>query len=208
MRRDTEADQLWSHLYHTIAERDSFGALEAILARAEAQLLRLSMTYALLDCSRTIQVPHLLAAVALWDYAEASARYIFGKLRGSSVAERLYEGLCDSYPDGLDGKQQSRLFAGHARGAELDLARRQLEANRLIVTSSEESGGRPRLVSHALDPASKANEANEARQGLLPILLSHYSLPSPHITQRDPGSGSVGEDLGAWTSDLIEEDAL
>ena len=52
--------------------------LGAILGRAEAQVLRLALIYALLDGSAFIDEPHMLAALACWDYAEASARFVFG----------------------------------------------------------------------------------------------------------------------------------
>jgi hypothetical protein len=54
------------------------GLVGTLLARAEAQVLRLSMLYALLDGTATIRTEHLYAALALWEYVEASVTYIFG----------------------------------------------------------------------------------------------------------------------------------
>jgi hypothetical protein len=45
--------------------------------RAEAQVLRLSAIYAALDRSAFIEPAHLQAALAVWDYCQASARLFF-----------------------------------------------------------------------------------------------------------------------------------
>lgn len=56
-------------------------------------MLRLSALYTVLDCSTLIRPAHLTAALALWDYAEASARRIFGRRLGPPVADVILEGL-------------------------------------------------------------------------------------------------------------------
>ncbi len=70
---------IWAGIYPQLAEAEQ-GLVAAIISRAEAQVLRLSALYAVLDRSPMIREPHLLAALAVWDYAEASARRIFGSL--------------------------------------------------------------------------------------------------------------------------------
>ncbi len=40
--------------------------------------MRLALLYALLDKSRLIQAPHLLAALAFWEYCERSVLHVFG----------------------------------------------------------------------------------------------------------------------------------
>lgn len=77
LRRDEETTAAWREVYGTLT-REEAGIVGAIIGRAEAQVLRLSALYAVLDRSATIRLPHLLAALALWEYAEASARRIFG----------------------------------------------------------------------------------------------------------------------------------
>ncbi len=44
-----------------------------MIARGEAHVVRLATAYAVLDLSPVIQLPHLLAALAIWDFSEASA---------------------------------------------------------------------------------------------------------------------------------------
>ena len=65
------------------------GLLGAATNRAEAQVLRLSVPYALLDRSARHPPEHLLAALAVWRYAEASARWVFGDALGDTIADAI-----------------------------------------------------------------------------------------------------------------------
>src|SRR5205823_1307849 len=68
MSRDAEAKELWANVYPALSEGET-GMLGAVTSRAEAQVLRLSMIYALLDSSDVIRVPHLQAALEVWRYS-------------------------------------------------------------------------------------------------------------------------------------------
>jgi hypothetical protein len=78
IRPTAAAERLWSELYERLSENEDTGTIGAVTARAEAQLVRLAAHYALLDKSAEIDAPHLIAAAALWDYCEQTARYVFG----------------------------------------------------------------------------------------------------------------------------------
>lgn len=78
VKRDEEASELWRAVYRALSDAPR-GLLGAITARAPTQVLRLSLIYALLDKSPVIRGKHLRAALAVWRYCEASARYIFGE---------------------------------------------------------------------------------------------------------------------------------
>ena len=69
------------------------GLLGAATSRAESQVMRLAMLYALLDRSPVIGSDHLLAGLAVWTYAEQSARYIFGSALGDPVADEILNHL-------------------------------------------------------------------------------------------------------------------
>ena len=69
------------------------GLLGAITDRAEAQTIRLALVYALLDQAPQIDVVHIEAALALWHFCEASARYIFGDLVGDPIADTILRAL-------------------------------------------------------------------------------------------------------------------
>ena len=69
------------------------GLLAAATARGEVQVVRLALTYALLDGADRIGLPHLHAALAFWEYASASAAYVFGVRLGNRIADRLLSAL-------------------------------------------------------------------------------------------------------------------
>jgi hypothetical protein len=148
LRRSQAARELWAKAYKDFGD-GATGLAGALTARPEAQTLRLSVAYALLDGSALIEPVQVEAALAVWRYCEASAAAIFGSLLGDPVADRLLEALRDAGSEGLDGAAQHAVFGRHVAAARLALARALLEGKGLIVTSSEETGGRPRLVSKA-----------------------------------------------------------
>ncbi len=92
---DRNAREMWKRNYERLSEGQP-GLFGAVTSRAEAQVVRLALLYAMLDDSRTplwdspgkmvpcspehIRTEHLKAAMALWQYAEDSARFIFGGL--------------------------------------------------------------------------------------------------------------------------------
>src|ERR1044072_8907370 len=76
MKRDEHAAELWRAGYPRLVE-DKTGMLGKAVARARAQVLGLSCLSALLDCSSAVRRQHLEAALALWQYCEDSAHYIF-----------------------------------------------------------------------------------------------------------------------------------
>lgn len=100
LRRDEEARTIWKEVYRHLT-RDIPGLLGALTSRAEAHVLRLSMMYALLDCSEFIRAPHLLAALALWEYVESSAKFIFGEMTGDPVADKIYQAAWRSEDEGI-----------------------------------------------------------------------------------------------------------
>ncbi len=99
VRWGNTAKPLWEERYESLSE-GAPGLFGAVTSRAEAQVLRLAMVYALMDGSWFLEEPHLRAALALWDYCEASARFIFGDSTGDSVADRIEEALSET-PYGL-----------------------------------------------------------------------------------------------------------
>lgn len=82
------AAKAWEAAYPALSA-DRPGLLGAVIARAEAQVLRLALVYALLDCTHQIDVVHLEAAMAVWAYCEDSATRIFGDSLGDPVADEI-----------------------------------------------------------------------------------------------------------------------
>lgn len=151
VRRDEHAKKLWADLYRQLADTPREGLTGAVTARAEAQLLRLSVLYALLDGARLVTVDHLNAAWALWRYCEASASHIFGDTLGDANLDKLHAAIRRAGPNGLDGTEQARVFSNNLNRQQMDRLRADLETAGRIVTVTEDTGGRPRLRSIAKD---------------------------------------------------------
>lgn len=73
----TEARQVWETLYKQLTTEKA-GLVGAALGRGEAQVRRLAVIYAVLDRRDKVDVEHLKAACAVWQYCERSTAYIFG----------------------------------------------------------------------------------------------------------------------------------
>src|SRR5262249_29466183 len=71
------AKTLWASVYGSLSAAQP-GLLGAVTSRAESQVVRLALIYPPLDGAGEIDKPHLTAALALWEYCEASAAFIFG----------------------------------------------------------------------------------------------------------------------------------
>lgn len=152
LRRSPEAEALWESIYMAIDDEVD-GMVGALTARAEAQMLRLSVVYALMDGSPVIAVPHLQAAQAVWDYSEATIRYVYGDTVGDEVADRLLAAVRVAGDEGLDRQAQRDVFTRNVPAPRVAVARQALERKGLVVTRSEQApnGGRPRTVTYAVN---------------------------------------------------------
>jgi hypothetical protein len=141
MRRDEDARKIWCAVYDDLAE-GRLGLFGAITARAEAQVLRLSCLYALLDESSIVRRPHLLAALALWDYALDSARFIFGDALGDSTADEILTAL-RSNPAGMTRTEIRDFFGRNRRADEISRALTLLAEHGMASFQKEsDTGGR------------------------------------------------------------------
>src|SRR5580658_7510264 len=109
--RDDQARALWHDRYPALSQVRP-GLYGAATSRAEAQVLRLSALYALLDCSPIIGLPHLQAALAVWDYCSASASLFFGTSTGDHTTDRILEAINASTAGCLSRMQITALFHG------------------------------------------------------------------------------------------------
>jgi hypothetical protein len=92
-----EASELFKATCKTLPRND--GTLGKLTQRDRPYILRLALTYALLDGTLEVNVDHVKAAAAIWDYSYQSALWMFGRggISGTDVAiqflrERLAEG--------------------------------------------------------------------------------------------------------------------
>lgn len=140
VRRDERAREIWHAVYGELSA-DVPGLLGAVTSRAEAQVTRLALLYALLDQSNIVRAEHLKAALAFWEYAEASARYIFGDAQGDSVADEILRAL-KSTPGGMTRTGLRDLFARNLSAKRVGQALDLLLAAGLVRAEMRTTGGR------------------------------------------------------------------
>lgn len=152
LKFDSEARAMWHSVYANLSEGKP-GLLGAVTARGEAHVVRLALTYALLDRADVIRTEHLLAALALWEYCERSAAWIFGTATGDAVADRVMRELT-LVPEGLTRTEIRDLFKRHQSSERIGRGLALLESAGLVEQVDEVSGGRP--VERWRIPARKA----------------------------------------------------
>jgi hypothetical protein len=160
--RDEESEALWARVYPALSEGEE-GLVGGIIARAEAQVVRLSVLYALLDQSSVVRVRHLDAALALWDYADRSARLIFGGRLGIPLADVI---LRELHARGrMTRTEISELFGRNRAASALAHALAVLESRSLARRRLEPTGGRPVEI---WEPTPRTKETKEGGKGGAP----------------------------------------
>jgi hypothetical protein len=142
MQRDPKAKELWDKGYEELTA-DGVGLSGSVTNRAEAQVLRLSMLYALGDGSASIKLEHLKAALAFWQFCADGARYLFGDRLVDAPAQKILEAL-RTHPKGMTRTEIcDTVFLRHISKATFDLAFSNLEASGLAYKRPEDTAGRP-----------------------------------------------------------------
>lgn len=132
----------WETIYpHLSAEQP--GLLGAMTARAEAQTIRLGLIYALLDQKDVIEVAHLRAALAVWEYCETSVARIFGSALGDPIADAIMPALQEAGSAGMTRTAIRDLFGRHRAGDRIDLALALLAAKKRARMEKTSTNGRP-----------------------------------------------------------------
>lgn len=90
-----ETKPLWEKIYPEISAGMP-GLIGAMTSRAESYVTRIAGIYAVLDKSAFIKPQHLLAALAVWDYAENSAKYIFQSKSITQLTKKILDALNNS----------------------------------------------------------------------------------------------------------------
>lgn len=161
VKRSEDARELWRIVYPALSEGKP-GLLGAITARAEAQVMRLSAIYALLDCSTTIEVEHHRAALALWNYCDRSARWIFQTATGDSRADRILLALQAAGRTSMTRTEISeRVFNRNLPADSLDAALRILHQSGHATFNKETTRGPPRSKWFAVHHPLRIKRINE-----------------------------------------------
>lgn len=160
MARDNAARELWHEHYERLTTTAP-GLFGAMTARAAAQVMRLAMIYALLDCEQVIRVQHLEAALAVWEYVENSVRYLFGDALGDPIADTILRKL-RATPEGVTRTAISELLGRHAKATDIDRALALLQEHRFAryEKGSRVEGEKGRPTERWFSTALTANTAN------------------------------------------------
>ncbi|MCB9875820.1 MAG: DUF3987 domain-containing protein [Planctomycetaceae bacterium] len=141
VRRDDKARAIWREAYGDLSAGKT-GLLGAATSRAESQVMRLALLYALLDESTVIGAEHLTAALAVWQYAEQSAKYIFGSALGDPVADKILRSLRELHPGGMSRTAIRDLLHKHRKADEIGEALELLAECGLARCEKADTGGR------------------------------------------------------------------
>ena len=141
LTRDENARALWCAVYHDLSEGEP-GLSGAVTSRGEAQTMRLALLYALLDGAECIRREHLTAALALWEYVQASARYVFGDSLGDPVADDILRALRNA-PDGMSRTDLQNLLGRHQASNRIGQALALLLKHGRARVVQEQTAGRP-----------------------------------------------------------------
>jgi hypothetical protein len=179
--RTPAARDLWRDIYGDLSEGRP-GLLGSILGRAEAQVLRLSVVYALLDRANIVELDHLQSALAVWRYCEDSARWIFGDALGDPIADECLRLLRER---SSITRTAIRDHFGRHGSHKVDKALALLERSGLARKETRRTGGRPAEVWSAIE-ATKATQATQAAHAGYPNRASVASVASVASDDRPP----------------------
>lgn len=135
----------WTAVYDELSDGKA-GLLGAVTGRAEAQVLRLALTYALLDGSGFIDSPHIRAGLAVWEYCEATAQFVFGESLGDPVADGIMQALKAAGPAGMSRTDISAAFGRNVSASQIGNALSILAATGRVERQVIQTGGRPSEV--------------------------------------------------------------
>ncbi len=147
MRLTPAAGDLWDAEYDRLTE-DRPGIAGAITARAEAQVVRLSMIYALCGGQPEIDAAHVQAALALWRYAQASAEYIFNEDSVGSKLDCKVKEILSCVPAGMSLTEIHNATGNNHKAADLRNSIQRLVDAGLVRSESVRSEGaaKPKTV--------------------------------------------------------------
>jgi hypothetical protein len=163
MRWAAGAEGPWVTFYEALPE-DLVGLSGALTARAEAQVTRLALIFALLDGGAEVGLDHLRAAIAVWDYCERSVRLIWGSRTANGVVERILPRLEEVGPAGLRRTDLHNILGRNVDASVIDAALAQLEAEGRIERFRVPTGGAPSQVVRLKAPKAPAEPGEGTKE--------------------------------------------
>lgn len=148
----------YKDIYRTAAKKAS-----SMSARREPQILRLALIFAALDGKPLVDSVHLEAALAVWQYVEATIAWIYPsqvQCGWPTRAADIYRQVKDAGPNGLGLQELMGKFSGHLTAAVRDAAVEFLCSEKLVVKTTVPTKGRNRTVLVATMPAQQTAQSD------------------------------------------------
>ncbi len=137
------ACRLWESVYETLTTAPP-GAMGAIYNRAAPHVRRLAMIQAVINGKDQVDIDHLEAALALWQYCSDSASYIFGASTGDRLADDILTYLKAAGPLGMTRTEITNALGRNTSASRISEAMMTLERSKLARRESvKDTGGRP-----------------------------------------------------------------
>ncbi len=131
-----ETRRNWHEIYPDLT-KDLPGCWGEVTSRAEAQVIRLALIYCLLDGKECIEISHLQAAEALWNYCSESAHWSFMESQFSRNAKKLFAAL-ENGPLTL-ARISRDVFTGNLPREDIEAALSEIE-DRIIIDTHPTPG--------------------------------------------------------------------
>jgi hypothetical protein len=199
------ARSLWRAAYDDLTT-SADDLLAAITARAEPQVIRLAVAYALTDGVAVIDLEHLRAALAVWRYCEESAAHVFGGKTGNPLADRLLARIVAAGEDGTTRGELRAAVSHDMDTSRFDGALAHLERCLLARCEREPTAGRPRERWFA-EPGGKPSGWDERSDAETYIPDAPLSSRSAHygdqteLLEPSDRTGGHGEGFSTATPD-------
>jgi hypothetical protein len=148
IKRDAKAQARWAEVYSSLRSRPETAHGKAT-ARAAPIVMRLALLYTILDRWNEICLPHLEAALAVWDYCDRTAMHFFGDAQLDGRLHKL-ENLLSQEPLGLTRTQIGRkLGNGRLSPRDLDeLIQSALGTGKYLYKIESTGGAKRRVLIH------------------------------------------------------------
>ena len=185
MHLDDEAKHLWGQVYPELS-KDNSGLAGCIINRAEAQTLRLALTYALLDGADEVTATHLESALAFWRYAEESALYVFGGMEADPLTRKIVAALATGP---LTATDLHKALGNRVSKDQLRSRLKELEARGRVKHLKEQTDGPPKHT-YWLCERSEISELSSPTSSK-PNLISLNSPNSQAPDDKWEGPGEV-----------------
>ena len=154
------ANDLWDSQYCALSAEYS-GLFGAVVSRAEAQVHRLALVYALLDGKDKIEESHLTSALSMWQYCHDSAARIFGRISSNNpLAEKIIKILQNN--GSMSSTELHSHLSNHVSAKEMKSILTDLEMHGRIAITRNSTAGRPKFTFSLAGDRCEAGKAKKA----------------------------------------------